>query len=150
MATTIDTEARERREAAIAELRTRPMYDAIGGEATLRAVIDRFYEIMDTDQSLAPLRAVHGRDLSKVKNGLFEFLSGWLGGPNVYIERHGSPCLTGVHLPLGIDGVLADMWALCMARAMNDGGVPLRFSELMIPSLTEMAHDMRTDRRAAP
>lgn len=140
-----DTEARERREAAIAELRTRSMYDCIGGEPVLRAVIDRFYEIMDDDVSLTPLRAAHGRDLSHVKVGLFEFLSGWLGGPNLYIERNGSPCLTGVHLPLRIDGVLADMWTVCMARAMKEAGVPLQFSELIVPSLADMAHGMRTD-----
>jgi len=138
-----DVEQERRRAEAIAELRTRSMYEAIGGEHVLRSVVDRFYDLMHSEPEFTEVRAMHKADLGYMRQSLFEFFSGWLGGPNLYIEKHGSPCLTGVHLPLGIDDTTEQQWMDCMQRAMDEAGVPLKFSELLMPSMRGLAEGMR-------
>ena len=75
--------------------------------------------------------------------GLFEFLSGWLGGPNLYVDKHGSPCLTGVHMGYAIDDHARDLWVECMQRAMELTEVPLKYIEVIMPPLADMADHMR-------
>src|SRR4051794_8254440 len=62
-------------------------YEQIGGEATVRRLADRFYGIMESDPGAARIRAMHGQDLAPIRKLLFEFLSGWLGGPALYFQR---------------------------------------------------------------
>ena len=81
------------------------MYAWLGGEQAIKDLVNRFYDIMESDESLKPIRDMHKEDLSPMRLSLFEFLSGWLGGPSLFIERHGSPCLTGAHKPFKIDAL---------------------------------------------
>jgi truncated hemoglobin YjbI len=74
-------------------------YARLGGEVAVRALVDRFYDLMDLELQYAQLRAVHGSDLASARDKLFWFLSGWLGGPSLYIERFGHPRLRARHLP---------------------------------------------------
>jgi len=57
------------------------MYEALGGEAKVRELAYRFYDVMDETPEAASIRAMHREDLSEIKELLFEFLSGWFGGP---------------------------------------------------------------------
>jgi hemoglobin len=66
-------------------------YARLGGDAAVRALVDRFYDLMDLEPGYARLRAVHGNELTHARDKLYWFLSGWLGGPNHYIERFGHP-----------------------------------------------------------
>lgn len=140
---TTDDEAMRRREQALAVLRTMSMYEALGGEAGLRELVNRFYDLMHSERAFADVRAMHKADLGHMRGSLFEFLSGWLGGPNLYIEKHGSPCLTGVHLPLGIDDNTEQQWMDCMQQAFRDCGVDEMFSELLMPAMRGLAEGMR-------
>ena len=74
---------------------------------------------------------------------LFEFLSGWLGGPSLFIERHGSPCLTGAHKPFKIDAVAKQQWMQCMNQAMVDIGIEPKNREMLTPAFERMAEMMR-------
>jgi len=65
------------------------MYDWIGGEEGLRKLVNRFYDIMDSDEQAKTVRAMHKEDLSAIRAGLFEYLSGWLGGPPLFVAKHG-------------------------------------------------------------
>ena len=135
--------AEERRAEAQAELRSRTMYEVLGGEDAIRRLVDRFYELMDTDERFTVIRAMHQVDLSSMRLSLFEFLSGWLGGPPLYVERHGSPCLTGAHAPYTIDQEARDLWVACMVRSMADVGVEEKYRELLVPAFEGMADMMR-------
>ena len=97
-------------------------YLALGGEQGLDRMVRRFYVLMDTDPAYRELRQTHA-DLERARERLFEFLSGRLGGPNLYIERHGHPRLRARHMPFAIGPRERDQWVDCMNRAMQDSGV---------------------------
>jgi len=90
-------------------------YAALGGADGVRRLVDAFYDRMDGDPAFARLRGVHRADLSAAREKLTLYLSGWLGGPNLYIERYGHPRLRARHLPfpIGTSGCRA-----CPPRSM--------------------------------
>ena len=101
-------------------------HEELGGEAVLRDLVDRFYDRIAAD---APaLRAMHPADDSNSRRNLFEFLSGWMGGPQLYMERKGHPRLRMRHFPFSIGVAEAEEWMRCMRGALNDMAVtePLR------------------------
>ena len=108
----------------IAEPGTGVPFDALGGEARVRELVDRFYDLMDLEPQYAALRAAHGATLETAREKLFWFLCGWLGGPAYYMERIGHPMLRARHLPFKIGIVERDQWVACMASAMEQTGVP--------------------------
>ena len=89
-------------------------YAVVGGEAAVRALVDRFYDLMDLEPNYSALRAVHGSDLSAARDKLFWFLSGWLGGPSEYTDRFGHPRLRMRHMPFAIGILERDQWLACM------------------------------------
>lgn len=140
-----DTAAQRRRAEAEAELEDNSMYDLLGGEIGIKRMVDRFYEIMEGDESFRLIRDMHQADLAPMRLNLFEFLSGWLGGPPLYIQRHGSPCLTEAHAPYAIGQEARDQWLACMSQAMADVGVEQRYRDLLVPAFGGMADMMRND-----
>lgn len=97
----------------------RTPYDALGGGERVRALVDAFYDRMDSDPGAKTIRALHPPDLSGSRDKLFMFLSGWLGGPPLYIERHGHPRLRMRHAPFPIGEAERDQWLACMAHALD-------------------------------
>lgn len=98
-------------------------YALLGGEAAVRALVERFYDLIDLEPQYAELRALHAPDLSHAREKLTLFLSGWLGGPSLYIERYGPPMLRRRHLPFPIGLRERDQWMACMEQAMVEQGV---------------------------
>lgn len=95
-------------------------YEWLGGDARVRALVDRFYDLMDLESSYTELRQAHGESLSTARDKLYWFLSGWLGGPNLYIEQFGHPRLRARHMPFAIGIKERDQWVACMAQAMTE------------------------------
>jgi hemoglobin len=95
-------------------------FDLLGGEPPVRALVDRFYDLMDLEATYAPLRALHPPSLDGSRDKLYWFLCGWLGGPQLYVERFGHPMLRGRHLPYAIGIRERDLWLTCMRQAMSD------------------------------
>ncbi|WP_293763132.1 group II truncated hemoglobin [uncultured Aquitalea sp.] len=95
-------------------------YELMGGEGVVRWLTDRFYDIMDSDPSVKPLRDMHPADLAGSRQKLFMFLSGWLGGPSLYMEAFGHPRLRMRHMPFAVDGEARDQWMYCMSKAVNE------------------------------
>ena len=95
-------------------------FDRIGGEAGTRALVDRFYDLMDLEPAYAALRAVHPTTLEGSRDKLFWFLCGWLGGPQHYTDRFGHPMLRARHLPFSIGIKERDQWLACMGQAMTE------------------------------
>lgn len=106
-------------------------YEMIGGAEGLHRIVDRFYEIMDQDPAAATIRAMHGDDMAPIREKLFDFLSGWLGGPPLYSQRKDQKCLHSAHAPYKIGEAERDQWLSCMYRAMEDAGVPPETCELL-------------------
>jgi hemoglobin len=96
------------------------LFEQIGGEAVIRRLVDRFYDVMDSQPEAAGIRALHPADLTESRNKLFWFLVGWSGGPPMYIERFGHPRLRARHLPFPIGESERDQWLWCMNQALEE------------------------------
>lgn len=118
-------------------------FDWIGGEARVKALVDRFYDLMDLEPGYAALRAAHGSDLAKARQHLFWFLCGWLGGPQHYTERFGHPKLRLRHMPFVIGILERDQWLACMDQAMGETGVDPALRERLQTSFFQTADWMR-------
>lgn len=95
-------------------------YLRLGGEAPLRRLVVRFYELMDTLPEAQGIRAMHPQDLGGSAEKLFKFLSGWLGGPPLFVQEYGHPRLRARHLPFTIAEGERDAWMLCMQKAIDE------------------------------
>lgn len=99
-------------------------FEQLGGEAAVRALVDRFYDLMDLEPRFAGIRALHPTTLDGSRDKLYWFLCGWLGGPNHYVDRFGHPMLRARHLPFAIGSTERDQWMDCMTQAMSECRVP--------------------------
>lgn len=98
-------------------------FEAVGGETAVRALVDRFYDLMDLEAGYAGLRALHPQRLDDSRDKLTWFLCGWLGGPDHYASRFGHPRLRARHLPFPIGTHERDQWLACMDQAMGECGL---------------------------
>ncbi len=94
-------------------------YEIIGGEKGARAISERFYDIMASDEYAKPLYDMHPQPLDRIRQVFFEFLSGWLGGPSLFEQNHGQPMLRKRHMPFLIDQNLRDQWMYCMNKTLD-------------------------------
>jgi hemoglobin len=118
-------------------------YEALGGETAVRALVDRFYDLMDLEPAYAALRALHPQDLAGSRDKLFWFLSGWLGGPDLYQSRFGHPRLRARHLPYAIGIAERDQWMACMMSAMQELAVDPALAERLTQAFFGTADWMR-------
>lgn len=95
-------------------------YERIGGDEKVRQLVDRFYDLMDQDPDYYGIRKLHPADLASSEQKLFEFFSGWLGGPPLFEQKHGPVFLRRRHLPFAIAGAERDQWMLCMKMALQE------------------------------
>ena len=123
------------------------LYDLLGGEpeATnqIRAIVEAFYDVMDTDEKAKTIRLMHPEDLTSSREKLFMFLSGWTGGPQLYIERYGHPFLRRRHLPFKIGEEERDQWIYCMTRGMLNLKMEEEKIKALLSALYPIADFMR-------
>lgn len=118
-------------------------YEMMGGEEVLRKLIKRFYEIMDTMAEAKGVRDMHPANLQGSEDKLFMFMSGWLGGPNLFQEKYGHPRLRARHLPFTIGKSERDQWMICMVQAFEDVGIQEPIRSEVLHSLLNLADHMR-------
>ena len=118
------------------------IYDTLGGEAGVRGLVDRFYDEMDRNPAVQPLRAMHPADLVDSRDKLFWFMSGWLGGPPLYIEKKGHPRLRARHMPFAVDASARDQWMACMRVALSTASLPRDIHEKLDTALFQLADHM--------
>ena len=121
----------------------RSAFDWVGGEDAVRALVDRFYDLMDLEPAYARLRAIHPTDLSGSRDKLFWFLCGWLGGPDYFQQRFGHPRLRARHLPFAIGIAERDQWMNCMRQAMAECGLDPALRERLDAAFMNTADWMR-------
>ena len=118
-------------------------YELLGGEQKLRELVVRFYALMDTEPALAGIRKLHQPSLDNATEKLFMFLSGWLGGPQLYAEKFGHPMLRARHLPFAIGKVERDQWMAGMSLAMEQVGIAAEVREALEGAFFRTADWMR-------
>lgn len=118
-------------------------FELVGGEEKLRALVDRFYDLMELEPEFAGIRAMHPASTEGSRDKLFWFLCGWMGGPDYFVERFGHPRLRARHLPYAIASSERDQWLRCMAWAMQDVDVPEELQQRLMQSFYQTADWMR-------
>ncbi|MBL8447668.1 MAG: group II truncated hemoglobin [Zoogloeaceae bacterium] len=121
-------------------------YALIGGEPAVRRLVHRFYELMDTLPEAWTIRQLHPESLSGSEEKLFEYLSGWLGGPPLFESRHGHPRLRARHLAFPIASRERDEWMLCMRQACTEVIQDVALRDRILQALDGLADHMRNRR----
>jgi hemoglobin len=117
-------------------------YESLGGAARVQQLAHRFYELMDELPEAYTVRKMHPESLQGSEENLFEFLSGWLGGPSLYIAKKGHPRLRMRHNPYAIGPVERDEWMLCMTQALTEQVADVAFRGRLIDTFAQMADHM--------
>ncbi|HEX5337493.1 MAG TPA: group II truncated hemoglobin [Gallionella sp.] len=118
-------------------------YERIGGEQKIRALVRRFYELMDELPEAYGIRKMHAQDLQGASDKLFKFLSGWMGGPQLFVQEFGEPFLRRRHFPFAIGDAERDQWMLCMNRALNDVVEDAALRQELSTAFAKVADHMR-------
>jgi hemoglobin len=118
-------------------------YELIGGDAGVRRLVDRFYDLMDASPEAATIRSLHAASLKASREKLYMYLTGWTGGPPIYVEKYGHPRLRARHLPFHISSRERDEWLWCMDRALDEQDIPDDLRGFLREKLHALADHMR-------
>lgn len=118
-------------------------YEEIGGPDAVRALVERFYDLMEADPLYAELRAMHDADLGPMRLSLTGFLSAWLGGPRDWFAANPGKCIMSAHRALNFGAQEARQWTDAMTRAMAETQVPAALAQQMREAFMRMAGAMR-------
>jgi hemoglobin len=119
------------------------IFESIGGSEKINELVDRFYDLMSLEPQFAELRAMHHPDLSISREKLKLFLTGWMGGPDVYSPKYGHPMLRARHLPFKIGIQERDQWLACMYLALEECGIEGNIAKQLEESFFNTANWMR-------
>ena len=114
-------------------------YEALGGAPAVRRLVDRFYQLMDELPEAYTVRRIHPESLTGSADSLFDFLSGWFGGPPLYSQKKGHPRLRMRHHPYAIGTVERDEWMLCMTEALREQVADIALREALVQTFAAMA-----------
>jgi hemoglobin len=118
-------------------------YERIGGAGSVRKLVRRFYQLMDELPEVQSIRKMHPSSLQGSEDKLFKFLSGWMGGPQLFVEEYGHPMLRQRHMPFTISDNERDQWLLCMNRALSDTVQDKQLRDELSSSFAKVADHMR-------
>ncbi len=117
-------------------------YETLGGEDGLHQLVQRFYALMDELPEAHGVRFMHPESLEGSAQSLFEFLSGWFGGPSLYIAKKGHPRLRMRHAPYAVGQAVRDEWMLCMTQAIDEQVQDKNFRDWLVSTFGQMADHM--------
>ena len=118
-------------------------FEALGGEPGVRALVDRFYDLMEEQPEAQAIRRMHPAKLESSRLKLHLFLCGWLGGPPLYVQKYGHPRLRARHLPFPIGDEARDAWMGCMTRALDEQVADEGLRSRLVQSFQRTADHMR-------
>ena len=119
-------------------------FERLGGEAAIRRIVERFYDVMETDPAAARIRAMHAADLSVMRSKLADWMIGALGGPPLYAQRPDRGCMGSVHKAYPIGEQDVEEWMYCLRKAWADENVDPGLRELLDTPFKEMATMLRS------
>lgn len=118
-------------------------YDMIGGDKTIRAIAKQFYARMQQGEDTQKLLAMHPGSIEHSEQKLYEFLSGWLGGPQLFQQKYGHPALRARHMPFAIDEQMRDQWLVCMEHALEKAVDNEEHRKVIYQAIATLADHMR-------
>lgn len=125
------------------EMKEVTLYEALGGEPVVRKLVRRFYELMDTLPEAKACRDIHPPDMSGSEQKLYEYLTGWLGGPQLYTAKYGHPMLRRRHFVAPIGSATRDGWILCFEKALEETVEDARLREALRQPVLKLAMHMQ-------
>jgi len=121
------------------------LYENIGGQETVHKIVTIFYELMDTDPRYAELRALHAPDLTRTRESLEGYLTGWFGGPNTWSEQNPGRCIMSVHSGIKISKATAQQWIDAMTAALRQSGIETGVGVRLSLGMARVAGTMARD-----
>ncbi|WP_299796541.1 group II truncated hemoglobin [uncultured Shewanella sp.] len=118
-------------------------YELIGGEPVIRALAHQFYLQMQEQGRASELLSMHQAPIEESEQKLFEFLSGWLGGPGLFEQKYGHPALRARHMPFKIDKEMRDQWLFCMKQAIEIEIEEVEHQNVIFMAISRLADNMR-------
>lgn len=115
-------------------------YARIGGAPVVSAMVNRFYDLMESDPAYADLRAMHAPDLAPMRASLASFLTGWMGGPRDWFV--GGKCVMSAHSPFVISKTVSDQWLDAMGRAIAETVPDMQIGDALADAFSRMAGGM--------
>jgi hemoglobin len=119
------------------------LYEQIGGEVSVRKFVNLFYDFMDTLPEAGRIRSMHAVDLSESRMKLFEYYSGWFGGPPLFVDKYGHPRLRARHNHVSIGVEDRDAWQLCLYKALAEMNFSPALESALLEKIKPMADHMR-------
>lgn len=118
-------------------------FQAAGGEAGIRKLIDAFFVRMGSDPRFEVIYRMHPEDKDVSRDKLARFLCGWLGGPKLYQEKYGVISLPRVHEHLAIATPERDQWLTCMRETVAEQPFAEDFKTYLMQQLFVPAEGVR-------
>ncbi|MBQ0796134.1 group II truncated hemoglobin [Zhongshania sp.] len=113
------------------------------GEEKIKELANTFYDVMDELPDAKHIRNMHSKSLVDIKQKLAEYLTGWLGGPPVYQQKHGTVCLTKPHAPFAIGPEERNQWLLCFNEALERIGASEELKGMLRKPVFRLADAVR-------
>ena len=118
-------------------------FQAAGGEAGIRQLVDGFFDRMGSDERFATIYAMHPDNKDVSRDKLARFLCGWLGGPKLYNEKYGAIGIPRVHAHLAIATAERDQWLTCMSETVEQQPFAPDFRKYLMEQLFVPAEAVR-------
>ena len=117
----------------------------MGGAAAVRELVKHFYDIVETDPDGAPVHRLHlqGMGINHLRQTQFEYLSGFLGGPKLYVERYGHANNRKIHEHVEIGTAEVESWLKCMNKAIHKAGLSTDIEQRLMPIFTHAAKSLK-------
>ncbi|MCK8489297.1 globin [Paenibacillus sp. MBLB2552] len=109
------------------------LYDNLGGEETIRRLVEAFYPRVQREPLLGPL---FPEDITPVMEKQFMFLTQFFGGPSLYSDAVGHPMMRARHLPFPVTTERAEAWLACMRAALEEIGIEEPLREFVLERLS--------------
>ncbi len=118
-------------------------YQRLGSAEGVAQLVALFYQVMDRDPSARAVRALHGASLEEAQSKLQDFLTGWLGGPPLYVMKYGHPRMRMRHMPFVIGEQEMQQWLYCMTKAMEELQLPIDLKSSLQTGFIALAEKIR-------
>ena len=117
-------------------------YQRIGGEESVTAIANTFYDIMESDSYVKALYDIHPKPLDSIRQTFASYLMMWMGGPDTYTPQKGHPRLRARHLPFQITKSLKEEWMYCMRKTMTMHIKDAQERKALLEALDQLAEHM--------
>jgi len=118
-------------------------YKMAGELVGITKLVNEFYDNMNIFSESKKIRNMHSNDLTESRIKLSYFLSGWLGGPKLYLKHYGIINIPMSHKHLEIDVEESEAWLLCMKKSVDNQPYETSFKIYLMEQLRIPAERIR-------